>query len=168
MKNKKGFTLIELLVVAVIIGILAAIALPQYQKIVEKSRFAQAFTLLGTLGRAQELYKLTYGDVSLTFDNFDVSIPNIVPADVVAGGMAHISGGGFRDEFFDYVIDSVNNDFWYGAIAIIRSNGKFAGSGFVYSNRQIYCVGSDKVCVNLYNATLYQSKNAGWDLYKMP
>ena len=47
--NKKGFTLIELLVVVLIIGILAAIALPQYFKAVEKSRSTEALSIMGSL-----------------------------------------------------------------------------------------------------------------------
>ena len=57
--NKKGFTLIELLVVVLIIGILAAIALPQYFRAVERSRAAEALSIMGSLGSALERARLT-------------------------------------------------------------------------------------------------------------
>ncbi len=54
--NKRGFTLIELLVVVLIIGILAAIAMPQYFKAVEKSRIAEASTFLGNAKNSLDRY----------------------------------------------------------------------------------------------------------------
>ena len=58
MKNNKGFTLIELLVVVLIIGILSAIALPQYSQAVEKARAAEALSNIGSFKRAVDIWRL--------------------------------------------------------------------------------------------------------------
>ena len=75
MTNKQAFTLIELLVVVLIIGILAAVAVPQYQKAVEKSRAAQAITLLNSVHQAIKSYKLANGEYPSSFDELDIDIP---------------------------------------------------------------------------------------------
>ena len=80
--NKKGFTLIELLVVVLIIGILAAIALPQYFKAVEKSRATEALSIMGSLSAAMErarlvnssnLYPNSVGTLDITFADKNAS-----------------------------------------------------------------------------------------------
>ncbi|MGB2579019.1 type II secretion system protein G [Elusimicrobium simillimum] len=66
---KKGFTLIELLVVVLIIGILAAIALPQYTKAVEKSRAAQAVITVRALAEAVEFYYMEHNEYPTSIDD---------------------------------------------------------------------------------------------------
>ena len=69
-----GFTLIELLVVVLIIGILAAVAVPQYEKAVEKSRTAEAITGLTAIGHAQQVYHLATGSYADDWSDLDVSV----------------------------------------------------------------------------------------------
>ena len=61
LRSKKGFTLIELLVVVLIIGILAAIAVPQYFKVVEKGKASEGLATLDSLRSAQERYLAATG-----------------------------------------------------------------------------------------------------------
>ncbi len=59
--TNRAFTLIELLVVVLILGILAAIALPQYQFAVEKSRVTEAITVLNAFAKGIDVYVLEHG-----------------------------------------------------------------------------------------------------------
>lgn len=72
----KGFTLIELLVVVLIIGILSAVALPQYQKAVNKSRTVNMLTLLRSLKDAEERHYMSTGEYTTDWESLDVALPS--------------------------------------------------------------------------------------------
>lgn len=70
-----GFTLIELLIVVLIIGILAAVALPQYEAAVLKSRFMSFMPAVRALVDAQERYYMANGEYVFDVSELDVQIP---------------------------------------------------------------------------------------------
>ncbi len=74
MKNKLGFTLIEMLVVVLIIGILAGIALPQYQGAVRKARVAEAKIALRAIGDAADRWFLHNEEYPDSLEDLDIEV----------------------------------------------------------------------------------------------
>ena len=144
---KRGFTLIELLVVVLIIGILSAVALPQYTKAVNKARAAEAWSLGKSFFDAQEMFFMETGGYARTLDDLSIDIPTDLKNWEVEYGHAASS----YDIASGYLTFSGKGSLSGNSLVYSILDGKSSGSanGVPFSLGQkhiVGCTGEDKVC----------------------
>ncbi len=119
---KKAFTLIELLVVVLIIGILAAVAVPQYQKAVYKAQGREVLQFIDTLDKALNVYYLQHDTYSgLNENTTDIELPELKHFILNSGSGLDIGTGNsytfvIKNETEDVNIHAfVDNSPWHGS-----------------------------------------------------
>ena len=128
--NQKGFTLIELMIVVAIIGILAAIAIPNFLNYQLKSKSAEAKVNLGAIATSEEAYRAEN-------DTYLVCAPNaVIPGGGKAdfGGNADFTALGFAPSgqvyysYQVYAIADITSDFMAMAEGDLDENGGNGGA----------------------------------------
>jgi type IV pilus assembly protein PilA len=85
-KKNEGFTLIELLVVIIIVGVLAAIALPSFLNQIGKARGSEAKSNIGTINRSQQAYRLENNTMATALTQLDAKISGKFYSYAITGG----------------------------------------------------------------------------------
>lgn len=128
----KGFTLVEILIAVLIMGILVTMAVPQYEKAIEKSRLAEVRTMLKRMYDAKQrvldnMEQSTYTTSLFGFENLDFAIA--CTTSTSENGHQVTCG---TDEFV-YVINPPNN---MDAVCAVRRRGDYQGVNFIYLGEQ--------------------------------
>ncbi len=129
LSKKRGFTITEMMIIVIILGILAAVALPQYKYAVERLKVSEAISILTNVLGAQKRYKFENGDYALSLQDLDVTVPpskNFV-------GLTFFPNNG-------------------AAVALIKRNGtgEYSYSMSIHEDGTFSCAGgADDICAKI-------------------
>ncbi|MFK3737484.1 type IV pilin protein [Massilia sp. TN1-12] len=134
LRRARGFTLIELLIVVAIVGILSAIAVPQYRDYVIRARLTEAFTGLGSVQTAAE----EFWNNNHTYSGMDGAGQNRLPKDT--------------DSFAYSVVSASDSAF------VVKATGKNQVLGFSYTIDQ----NGNRKTLGTFNANAWGTSDSCW------
>ncbi|MDN4051512.1 type IV pilin protein [Massilia sp. YIM B02763] len=132
-RRARGFTLIELLIVVAIVGILSAIAVPQYRDYVIRARLTEAFTGLGSVQTAAE----EFWNNNHTYEHLDQGTPSRMPS----------------AENFDFTLVSASDSAF-----VVKATGKNQMVGFSYTIDQ----NGNRKTLGTFNANAWGTSDSCW------
>lgn len=161
MMRKNGFTLIELLAVVLIMGILTAIALPQYRKSLERSRVAEALQMLPAIYDARErlITEQLFSWPSdsrikpdwlklITFPKLDVDFKGRVEV----GNVTRMAGHGWSTPNMHYELFAGCKEHAVDLVSAEMSRGVYKGVVLIYNGEEVQCFraeGPEDACAHL-------------------